>query len=144
MTDEDYSPDQQDAWAEAADDLEGFAGRLAGQLVLVATVQEGVVAFASLQDNRKIDMLYVHPAIARQGVATMLVDALEKLATARGTAKLETDASDTARPFFADRGYQAQQRNTVMVGDEWLSNTTMTRDLSGGDKVVSLKERMPS
>ena len=75
-------------------------------------------------------MLYVHPAAAGQGVGTMLVDALEKLAGSRGAAKLTVDASDTARDFFEHRGYVAQQRNTVSVGDEWLANTTMKKQLA--------------
>ena len=71
------------------------------------------VGFASLEGADHIDFLYVHPAAARQGVGTMLVDALEKLAAARGAAKLTADVSDSAQDFFKRRGYQAQRRNTV-------------------------------
>ena len=60
----------------------------------------------------------------------MLFDALEKLAGARGAEKLIVDASDTARGFFEKRGYVAQQRNSVSVGDEWLANTTMHKKLA--------------
>ena len=38
----------------------------------------------------------------------MLCDALEKLAAARGAKELTVDASDTARGFFEQRGYTAQ------------------------------------
>ena len=75
-------------------------------------------------------MLYVHPAVAGQGVATMLVDALERLASSRGTARLSVEASDTARPFFERRGYQAQRRSTVTLGGEWFANTTMEKRLA--------------
>ncbi len=88
------------------------------------------VGFASLEGKDKIDMLYVHPAVAGQGVGRMLVDALEKLAGGRGVAKLSVDASDTARGFFEKRGYVAQQRNTVSLGGEWLANTTMEKQLA--------------
>jgi putative acetyltransferase len=74
-------------------------------------------------------MLYVHPAVTGRGVAAMLIDALEKLATARGAAKLVVQASDTASGFFQHRGYIAQTRNTVLRGDEWLANTTMEKKL---------------
>ncbi len=60
----------------------------------------------------------------------LLVDALEKLAGSRGAALLTVDASDSARGFFEKRGYVAQQRNTVSVGDEWLANTTLHKQLS--------------
>jgi putative acetyltransferase len=65
-----------------------------------------------------------------QGVAAALIDALEKLAAARGATKLLVDASDTARLFFTHRGYVAERRNTVPLGDEWLGNTTMTKLLA--------------
>ena len=58
-------------------------------------------------------MLYVHPAAAGQGVGTMLFDALEKLAAARGSKELTVDASDTARGFFERRGFARSTRNTV-------------------------------
>ena len=50
------------------------------------------------------------------GVATLLVDAIEKLAEARGAKRLTVDASDTARDFFDKRGFEAQHRNTVPRG----------------------------
>jgi len=130
LTGEDYSAEQQEAWLTAVSDVAAFGERLAGELVLVATLDGAPVGFASLRGNSEIDFLYVHPAVARQGAATKLVDALEKLAGARGATTLTTDASDTAREFFDARGYIAQHRNTVLLGDEWLSNTTMTKPLS--------------
>jgi putative acetyltransferase len=131
---EDYSESQQEAWASTADDLEEFGAKLAGDLTLVATYGGVAVGFASLADNSRIDMLYVHPAAAGQGAAAMLCDALEKLATARGTKKLTVEASDTARGFFENRGFTAQQRNTVSLGGEWLANTTLTKSLAPSAK----------
>ena len=88
------------------------------------------VGFASLADNTRIEMLYVHAAAAGQGAAAMLCDALEKLATARGGKELTVDASDSARGFFEKRGFSAQSRNTASLGGEWLANTTMKKRLA--------------
>ena len=88
------------------------------------------MALSSLQDGDLIDQLYVHPAVARTGVASALVDAIEKLAAARGTATLVADASDTAKPFFEKRGYQAVHRNTIEIDGLWLGNTRMTKTLT--------------
>jgi putative acetyltransferase len=126
---DDYGEAQLAAWAAQADE-ETFATRLSGQLTLVATLEHSPVGFASLRNNDVIDLLYVHPGAARQGVATVLVDALEKLAAARGAARLTVEASDTAAPLFQKRGYTADRRNTVAVGDEWLGNTSMHKDLT--------------
>ena len=134
LTGEDYNEDQQRAWVAAVEDEEAFATKLRKQLVLVATLGGEPVGFASLEGNDHIDLLYVHPATARQGVGTMLVDALEKLAAARGAQKLTAEASDTAQDFFRQRGYEAQQRNTVQRAGEWLANTTMDKKLPGKEK----------
>lgn len=130
LTSDDYSEAQQEAWAATADDDVAFGKRLGQQLTLVVTLEGSLVGFASLGPAGKIDMLYVHPAAAKQGAAAMLIDALEKLAGARKAEKLTVDASDTARGFFEKRGYVAQQRNTVTVGDEWLANTTLHKTLA--------------
>lgn len=130
LTAEDYSEAQQEAWASAADDEEEFGARLAHDLTLVATYAGAAVGFASLADNTRIDMLYVHPAAAGQGAAAMLCDALEKLAAARGSKELSVDASDTARGFFERRGFVPKTRNTVALGGEWFANTTMVKPLA--------------
>jgi putative acetyltransferase len=129
LTGEEYSEGQQEAWASMAED-EAFAEHLAGNLTLVATVEGSPVGFITLKDNAAIELFYVHPAVAGQGVGSMLYDAVEKLATARGATHLTTDASDNARPFFETRGFQPQRRNTVQLGDEWLGNTSMEKRLA--------------
>jgi len=132
LTGDDYGEAQQQAWASAADDEETFGQRLAAELTLVATLQGSPVGFASLKGKDHIDMLYVHPGAVGQGVASMLCDALEKLAGGRGAKSLTVDASDNAAEFFVKRGYEAKQRNTLSVGGEWLANTTMQKTLGDG------------
>jgi putative acetyltransferase len=128
LTGDDYSEAQQQAWMEAAESEE-FGKRLAADLTLIATLEGSPVGFASLRGADHIRMLYVHPAVAGQGIATMLVDALERLAGGRGAKDLTVDASDNAQGFFAKRGYTAKQRNTVTINGEWLANTTMQKTL---------------
>jgi putative acetyltransferase len=132
LTGDDYSEAQQEAWASAAADEEQFGKRLASELTLIATLQNSPVGFAALKGADHIDMLYVHPGATGQGVASMLCDALEKLAGGRGAKSLTVDASDNAVEFFAKRGYVAKQRNTVTVNGEWLANTTMQKILADG------------
>ena len=132
LTDDDYSEAQQEAWAAVADEEESFGKKLASELTLIATLQGSPVGFASLKDNIEIDMLYVHPSVAGQGVGTLLCDALERLASGRGAKSLSVDASDTAADFFRKRGYAAQQRNSVTINGEWLANTTMKKALGDG------------
>ena len=130
LTGDDYSEAQQEAWAAAAEDEAQFSERLAGELTLIATLQNSPVGFAALKGADHIDMLHVHPSVVGQGVGAMLCDALEKLAAARGAKTLTVDASDNSNEFFRKRGYVGQQRNTVAINGEWLANTTMRKTLA--------------
>ncbi|MBB3770094.1 putative acetyltransferase [Angulomicrobium tetraedrale] len=130
LTGEDYDERQQEAWADAFADEEALAERLADRLTLVATRAGEPVGFIALAENTIIDLLYIRPEVAGEGVATLLCVAIEKLATARGAKSLTVDASDTALAFFQARGYVARQRNTVQRGGEWLGNTTLEKKLT--------------
>jgi putative acetyltransferase len=127
LTQEDYDEDQRVAWASAAADAEAFGTRLAEMVTLVAHLNGETAGFASLKDNKTLEMLYVHPYHAGQGAGTLLATAIEKLAAARGCETLTVTASETAVVFFEGRGYRQLQRNSVPVEDLWLTNTTMTK-----------------
>ena len=131
LTGDDYTEQQQAAWAGSAGDEAAFAKRLENEVTIVATMGGAPVGFASLERDDKIGFFYVHPAVVGRGAGSLLAEALEKLAGGRGAEALNVDASDTASEFFAKRGFVAQQRNSIRCGDEWLSNTTMKKSLAG-------------
>lgn len=130
LTAEDYTEDQRIAWVTKAEDAQAFADRLSGMVTIIVQVEGEYLGFGALKDNTVLDMLYVHPYAAGQGVGTAIADALEKLAAARGAKEITVEASDTAQPFFEDRGYVAGQRNLIPIEDQWLSNTTMKKQLA--------------
>jgi putative acetyltransferase len=126
---EDYSQAQCEAWAAAADDEAAFAKALADMLTLVATEDGETIGFASLKGADHIEMVYVDPEFARQGVGAALLDAMERIARGRGATKLTADVSDTARPLFDRRQFVAERRNIKPLDEEWLGNTTMSKAL---------------
>ena len=129
LAEEDYSEDQCAAWASRAD-APAFAKTLSENLTLLALQDGELAGFATLKGQESIEMLYVAPEHAREGVATALVDALERLAAARGSTALSVDASETAQPLFEKRRFVAQKRNSIALGDVWLANTTMLKKLA--------------
>jgi putative acetyltransferase len=137
LTADDYDEDQRLAWISRAADPVAFAKRLSENLTLIVEHDGEPLGFASLKGNSEIDMLYVHPYAAGEGVATALLDALERLATARGATTLTADVSDTAHDFFQSRGYQPVRRNNIPLDDVWLANTTMTKTLAKPAEVKS-------
>lgn len=132
LTVDDYDEDQRQAWASAAEDEEALAESLEKGLTIVALVGGRPVGFIALQEGGLIDQLFVDPVVARTGVASALMDAIERLAAARGIERLAVDASDTAKPFFEKHGFAAQFRNTIAIEGQRLGNTRMTKALATG------------
>ncbi len=130
LASDEYTADQRDAWAAAAE-APDFARKLGSSLTLVALDEDGEpVGFAVLAQNRAVTHVHVHPDLIGNGIGRMLLEALAKLAAARGAEGLVADATDNAKGFFAALGYQEKARNTVQHGEEWLGATTMELVLS--------------
>ncbi len=122
---DEYTEEQRDAWAASAES-EAFAKRLASGLTLVALDEDGEpVGFAVLVQNAAVAHVHVHPDLIGMGIGRTLLEALQKLALARGSEALLADATDNAKGFFAKLGYSEKARNTINYGDEWLGTTTM-------------------
>ena len=128
---EDYDDDQRLAWISRVEDAAAFGKRLAGMVTLVVQVDSDYAGFASLKDNAAIDMLYVSPHYAGEGIGTTLAETLERLAAGRGAKEITVVSSETAVMFFEARGYIASSRNLVPIDDQWLSNTTLAKKLGG-------------
>lgn len=126
----DYSPDQLDAWAPSGlDHQRVIADKLASQYTLVAKASDALVGFASLAEPDYLDMLFVHPAWQRRGIARQLVAHLEPHAQHCGAAIIRTHSSLTARPFFEASGYRFVSENTVMRNGIELKNLLMEKEL---------------
>ena len=67
LTDEDYTPAQQEAWASIADDEAAFGKRLGSQLTLVGTLEGSAVGFASLAGARGAALLTVDASDSARG-----------------------------------------------------------------------------
>lgn len=137
LTTEDYDEDERLAWMSRVADADAFARRLSRNVTILVEQEGEILGFGSLaetaeKNQRAIDLLYVHPYAAAQGIGSALLDALERIAAARGAETMTVDASDTAHDFFERRGYQGVRRNTIPVEDVWLTNTTMTKPLAKG------------
>ena len=65
----------------------------------------------------KIRAFFVHPAWARQGIGTLILDACEDAAKAAGFKRLEMGATLTGVPFYKAKGYSELESLAVPLGD---------------------------
>lgn len=125
----DYTPEQVAAWSPSAPSSADFLTRVSdGRTVFVATSSNDTpIAFIELENNGHIDCFYCAPEAAGQGVGAALYQHLEYEARGRALAELSVEASETARRFFQQRGFQCEGRRDVERRGVWLHNYRMRK-----------------
>lgn len=68
-------------------------------------------------DAAKIRAFFVHPAWARRGIGSAILEACEHAAIAAGFTRLEMGATLSGVPFYAARGYVALENLEAPLGD---------------------------
>lgn len=121
----DYAPEQLDAWADGAPDLDRWNGSLLAHHSLVAVEgRDLIVGFGDIDATGYLDRLYVHKDRQGLGIATALCDRLERAVDAP---VLTTHASITARPFFEGRGYRVLREQRVERHGVRMTNYVMEK-----------------
>lgn len=122
----DYTPEQLDAWADGAPDLEEWGRTLSEHTAFVA-VEDGIITgFGDIDASGYLDRLYVHKDFQRRGIASALCEALEGAVEAE---HIVTHASVTARPFFEKRGYRVIRERRVVRHGVPMTNYRMEKQL---------------
>jgi GNAT superfamily N-acetyltransferase len=80
-------------------------------------------------DAAKIRAFFIHPAWARRGIGSMLLDVCEEAAKTAGFTRLEMGATLTGVPFYTVKGYIASEHLEVPLADgESLPIVRMTKE----------------
>lgn len=90
-------------------------------------VGAAIAGFIDCDETGYIDMLFVDPSHARQGVASMLLIEAERHAASHGISGLSVHASITARPFFEHHGFHVERIRHPEIGDVSFTNYLMVR-----------------
>lgn len=120
----DYSKDQLDAWATGQIDLENWNQSFLEHYSVVAVEDKRIVGFGDIDKTGYLDRLYVHKDYQRQGIASTICDELEQAVNER---TITTHASITAKPFFAQKGYQVIKEQQVVRNGITLTNYLMEK-----------------
>lgn len=126
----DYSVEQQSAWAQPENrELVRWNQRMCERQSLVAVQDDEVIGFSDVNADGYIDMMFVSPEHARQGVATALLEAVFEHARTLGAQRLWANVSITARPFFETHGFNVEVEQHPMIGGVRMTNFRMSRAL---------------
>jgi putative acetyltransferase len=126
----DYSPAQIAAWASDDINTERWFGRFSGRFVPVAEEAGRPVGFAELERDGHIDRVYVSADYQRRGIGRQLLAAILAEARRVGLARLFTEASITARPFFEAQGFVMLAPQVVKCRGAEFVNYHMERVLA--------------
>jgi putative acetyltransferase len=126
-----YNPAQVAAWAsKTREPAEWREWHSYGDRITIAFTSTGVpAAFALLEADGHLDMLYCHPQHVRQGHALRLVQEASAFGRQAGLSTITTDASELARPVFLAAGYTMEHRQDFLLAGVPIHNYAMCKDL---------------
>ena len=125
-----YTEAERRAWAPVCPSADAWRARLIGLWTLVAHGPDGPSGFMSLRPDGYLDLAFVAPDRAGQGVGSALLHATETHARATAIPRLTTQASLAARGFFLRHGWLETAPQTVERGGVKLRNFRMEKWLT--------------
>lgn len=102
----DYSKAEVEDWASCGDNLSNIEEMIKTHYFIVAVNQQSqIVGFSSITPQGYLHSMFVHKDFQDRGIATMLLEEIERYAISNGIMRITSEVSLTARPFFEKRGY---------------------------------------
>lgn len=97
----DYSQAEVEDWASCGDDPSKIEGMIKTHYFIVAVNRQSeIVGFSSITPQGYLHSMFIHKDFQGKGVATLLLNEIERYAVAAGITRLPLKWSITARPFF--------------------------------------------
>ncbi|MEB3337263.1 MAG: GNAT family N-acetyltransferase [Leptolyngbyaceae bacterium] len=126
----DYTKAQVDAWAPANQNVDLWMRHLSSQFTYVAEQDHQILGFGQLAENGYIDRFYCHQHVQRRGIGTQILEQIEIKARSLGIQRLFTEASITAKPFFASKGFTVVRQQSVERRGQVFTNFLMEKFLN--------------
>ena len=123
----DYSKAEVEDWASCGNDLSHIKDMIKTHYFIVATNQQSqIVGFSSITHQGYLHSMFIHKDFQGKGIATILLNEIERYATATGIIRITSEVSLTARPFFEQRGYivteeQKRRANQLSLTNFWMA-----------------------
>lgn len=127
----DYSEAEVADWASCGNDLSHIKDMIKTHYFIVATNQQSqIVGFSSITYQGYLHSKFVHKDFQGKGIATILLNEIERYATATGIMRITSEVSLTARPFFEKRGYIVEVEQKRKANQLYLTNFWMAKSLA--------------
>ena len=123
----DYSQAEVEDWASCGNDLSRIKEMIRTHYFIVATNRlSQIVGFSSITTQVYLHSMFVHKDFQGKGIATILLNDIERHAITAGIMRITSEVSLTARPFFEKRGYivkeeQKRKANQLSLTNFWMA-----------------------
>jgi hypothetical protein len=125
-----YDARQVRAWLSQLGPRGALAATLKRGSGLVSCAESGEIeAFALMEPEDRLSLLYCRGRAARQGHATGLLQRLECLARAQGLGQLRTEASQLSRPLLQRQGWRVAWLELLLIDSIPFRRYRMTKSL---------------
>ncbi|MCR8546591.1 GNAT family N-acetyltransferase [Salipiger sp. P9] len=124
-----YTEEQRRAWAGPRPDPDRWCDRIGASVGLMAERNGVPVGFMTLVAPDHIDLAFVRPSAAGEGIGARLLEALTAIARASGAKQLTSDVSKAARPFFERHGFEVLREQSAIRRGVALINYKMRKPL---------------
>ena len=127
----DYSQAEVEDWASCGDDLSKIDDMIKTHYFIVAVNQRSqIVGFSSITSQGYLHSMFVHKDFQGKGIATMLLEEIERYAITAGIVRITSEVSLTARPFFEKKGYVVEGEQKRKANQLSLTNFRMAREVA--------------
>lgn len=125
----DYTPEQIAAWASEDRDPQLWASRIRQLQPFIVEVEGEIAGYADVQPNGYIDHFFVSGKYPKQGIGTLMMNAIHVEANRLGLNELTSNVSKTAEGFFLRHGFHVVERGFPVRRGVTLQNALMRKEL---------------
>lgn len=124
----DYTNEEVMDWASCGDDVAHWKDLLSQNCYIGAfDERDRMAGFSSMNKKGYLHSMFVHKNMQEKGVATQLLEEVEKMAVAYGVTEITSEVSLTARPFFERKGYKVVKSQKCRANKLELTNFVMCK-----------------
>ena len=125
-----YSQAEVEDWASCGDNLSEIEDMIKTHYFIVAINQQSeIVGFSSITLQGYLHSMFVHKDFQGEGIASILLEEIERYANTALIMRITSEVSLTARPFFEKKGYIVEEEQKRKANQLSLTNFRMAKKL---------------